>query len=187
MMLAGLHLGLLPGRMLVVVFAITLAIIASLVWAVLVGDGHAAASFEREPYDLVVVCPSADYALRHLVTSSHRYEAAGVYVPPIVVGECGDPPTPGIVQVRGYLDQVSGYVQAVDGKYIDKIVHHQDDMTGVAYVVPLTTSRPRCMYAHVLGHIAGLGHTTAAGSVMSERCGPRYTYLPTSPPTERKP
>lgn len=158
-----------------IMLAVTLALLGSLCWLLVAGDGHEPPPLGPWGYDAVHVCPSAAWALEPLREASTRYEEVGVPILPIEPDDCADAPMGGVAQVRAHTDVVAGLVAPVDGPYVDRIAH--GERRAVAYVL----SRGEvlaCTPGHVLGHLLGYReHATAATSVMADPCGSAYHHL----------
>ncbi len=164
----------------VLIVSFSTCILASLVWLVVMGDGHEAP--ERVPwgYDVVHVCPSAAWSLEPLQEARVGYLAACVPMPEVVDDDCDGPPAAGVAQVRHHGDQVWGWTAAVDGAFVDRIAHrYGSDVpdTAVAYLLEQHSVR-ECTPAHVLGHLGGYRvHATAATSVMADPCGVSFEHV----------
>lgn len=164
-----MNLGHRPGLVLAVAGAITLGIVASLGYEVATGGQHSGPAMEREPIAAVEVCPSAMPWAADLAIAAEAMRERCIPAPTVHAGPCDGPPLLGWGQVRADVDQLGGWAAEVRPPYVDLVVRR--DGSAVAYIAE---SSRTCTPAHVVGHLAGLGHSTRARSVMHPLCGASY-------------
>lgn len=134
----------------------------------LTGGGHKSAPYSPTPYQVVKVCPSAARYTDRAANALHRLEALGCRVPLIERDECEGPPKVREVQVRDCTDVLVG-VPSCDVEHVDLVIHGKD--AGLAYIADERG------VSHAMGHVVGLGHTTAATSIMHPVPGDEWSWI----------
>lgn len=134
----------------------------------LTGGNHTDAPYTPTDYGLVSICPSASEHVDAAARAMHRLEGLGCPVPALERSPCLSGPGPGEVQVRACTDVLVG-VPSCDEEHVDLVLH--GERQGLVYI-----ASPRGV-AHAMGHVIGLGHTTAATSVMADPPGNEWSRV----------
>lgn len=141
---------------------ITGAVIGVWVVALYTGGGHTPPPYTPSGVEFVDVCPSAAGHLEDLEEAASHW--ADLCYPALVVrlDDCHGTPPRGHIQVRGCGDIAPPpFDMDCPDEYFDLYGAH--DGAGVGYLDRFTLE---CSERHLLGHALGLGHTSAATSVM---------------------
>lgn len=156
--------------------------------------GHEVAPFEPSLTQVIDVCPSASVPEKWgedpfdaLVRAAEDYTKmtdCGVALPTIQRSECEGHPEVGHMQIRDCGDLVVAhefqglklYSGGCPEGYVDTVEHHPVfPGSGVTYW-QVMRDRPYTPH-HILGHIIGIGHTTAATSWMNPVAGDQPTFI----------
>jgi hypothetical protein len=160
----------LPGRLGLALLVVVVVLFAV---GVLSGGFHDDATWKPRGYTIATVCPSVTIATGKLQRATNELEDLGCGPPALRASSCYDGPRAGEMQYRACSDVLVGW-PSCDTTHVDLVVH-ADGPRGVAYI---DITRPDYAHvAHAVGHVAGLGHTTAATSYMAARPGSEWSRV----------
>lgn len=151
-------------------WGVNVAIGASLGFAAVTGGNHLPPPYSPTAISTVTVCPSAWTHYGAYLAARDRYVVQGCPAVSVRLGACEDGPRYGEAQVRACTDIVvlpDGGIGCPEG-YWDTVSLLDDGAYALVYIAG---EAPSGVEAHTLGHLLGLGHTTAATSVMAAEPG----------------
>lgn len=141
--------------------------VGALLYALVMGDGHEPAPYEPSGVRVLSVCPSASWALEEVGEAAMWWADIGYPLVSVRLDVCDGPPLDAELQLRADGDAVEGWEAYLRADQLDLVGVRGG--RGVAYLDRY--NRRPCTIRHAVGHGLGVGHTTAASSVMHPVCG----------------